>query len=37
MLKSSLRHYSDVHILVKGMWTVVGHGADAAAKAADRN
>ena len=35
MLKSSLCDYSDVYILVKGMITVNGRGADAAARQAD--
>ena len=35
MLKSSLRDYSDAYILVKGMITINGRGADAAARQAD--
>ena len=35
MLKSSLCHYSDVYILVKGTITINGRGADAAARQTD--
>ena len=35
MLKSSLCDYSDAYILVKGKITVIGRGADAAARQAD--
>ena len=35
MLKSSLCDYSDAYILVKGMITINGRGADAAARQAD--
>ena len=35
MLKSSLCHYSDAYILVKGTITITGAGADAAARQAD--
>ena len=35
MLKSSLCDYSDAYILVKGMITIAGAGADAAARQAD--
>ena len=35
MLKSSLCHYSDAYILVKGTITINGVGADAAARQAD--
>ena len=35
MLKSSLYHYSDAYILVKGTITINGVGADAAARQAD--
>ena len=35
MLKSSLCDYSDAYILVKGMITITGRGADAAARQAD--
>ena len=37
MLKSSLYDYSDAHILVKGVITVVWQRADASVRAADRN
>ena len=37
MCKSSICDYSDVYIFVKWTIIVVGHGADAAAIAADRN
>ena len=37
MLKSSLCDYSDTYILVSGAITVVGAGADAAVRAADRD
>ena len=35
MLKSSLCDYSDVYVLVKGITTIIGAGADAAARQAD--
>ena len=35
MLKSSLCDYSDAYILVKGKITIIGRGADAAARQAD--
>ena len=35
MLKSSLCDYSDAYILVKGMMTINGRGADAAARQVD--
>ena len=35
MLKSSLCHYSDSYILVKGKITIAGAGDDAAARQAD--
>ena len=35
MLKSSLCDYSDVYVLVKGITTIIGEGADAAARQAD--
>ena len=35
MLKSSLCDYSDVYVLVKGITTITGAGADAAARQAD--
>ena len=37
MLKSTLCDYSDAYILVSGTITVVGAGADDAARALDRN
>ena len=37
MLKSSLCDYSDAYILVSGIITVVGGGADDAGRATDRN
>ena len=35
MLKSSLCDYSDAYILVKGKITIIGRGAEAAARQAD--
>ena len=35
MLKSSLCDYSDAYIIVKGKITIIGEGADAAAREAD--
>ena len=37
MLKSSLCDYSDAYILVKGKITIMGAGADAAARQTDEN
>ena len=37
MIKTSLCDYSDAYILVSGTITVVGGGADDAARAVDRN
>ena len=37
MLKSSLCHYSDAYILVKGKVTITGAGYDAAARQADES
>ena len=35
LLKSSLHYYIDAYILVKGIITIIGAGADAAARHAD--